>query len=52
MKPENKQLLIVFGIGAALAILFPSFVNVPMVFIALAITLLIQRFNKKKVSNK
>jgi hypothetical protein len=48
MKKENKVLLAVFLVGAALAILAPSLVNIPMIVIALAITLIIQRIQKKK----
>lgn len=48
MKTENKQLLTVFLIGAFLAIMAPSLVNVQMVVIALAVTLVVQRIKKKK----
>jgi hypothetical protein len=48
MNKEHKTLLIVFLVGSALAILAPSLVNIPMVVIALAVTLVIQRINRKK----
>ena len=43
----GKTLLTVFLIGAVLAIFAPSVVSPAMVIIAIAITLVIQRFNKK-----
>lgn len=43
----GKTLLTVFVIGAVLAILAPSVVSPAMVVIAVAITLVVQRFNKK-----
>lgn len=47
----GKTILWVFIVGVALNIIVPSLVSVPMVFIALAIVLLIQRINKKRTSS-
>lgn len=46
----GKTLLKVFLIGALLSILMPSLVNPPMIVVAMAITIIIQRIRKNKSS--